>query len=150
MKVKIEISENEAPEIVIKCREINDEVLRIQSLLAGQGSSEMPLYIGEDEYYVPRREILFFETSCGKVYAHTKDKMLLSEYKLFEIEEMMGAAFIRVSKSTVVNVMQISSLHKDITGSGEIRFKNTHKTTYFSRGYAKILKCRIEEMRFGK
>lgn len=150
MKVRIEISENESPEVIIKCREINDEVVRLQSLLTGQRGSEMPLYIGDDEYFVPRKEILFFETSCGKVYAHTRDKMLLCQYKLFEIEEMMGVSFVRISKSTIVNVMQISSLHKDITGSGEIRFKNTHKTTYFSRGYAKILKCRIEEMRFGK
>ena len=46
--------------------------------------------------------------------------------------------------------MEIGSLHKEITGNGEIRFKRSDKVTYFSRGYAKILKDRIEEKRFCK
>ena len=150
MKIKIEITDTEACEVVIRCHEINEEVLRLQALLSGQGSSDMPLYIGEDEYFVPKKDILFFETSQGKVYAHTKDRMYLCESKLFEIEEIMGASFLRISKSTVVNIMQIGSLHKELTGSGEVRFKRSDKITYFSRGYAKILKDKIEEMRFGK
>ena len=150
MKVKIEISQDASCEVIIKCREINDEVLHIESLLTQRGSAEMPLYIGDDEYFVPKKDVLFFETTLGKVYAHTRDRMYLCQYKLFELEQMLGVSFLRISKSTVVNIMEISSLHKDITGSGEIRFRKSDKTTYFSRGYAKILKDRIEEMRFGK
>ena len=63
---------------------------------------------------------------------------------------MLGVSFLRISKSTVVNIMEIGSIHKELTGNGEIRFRRSDKTTYFSRGYAKILKDRIEEMRFGK
>lgn len=150
MKVKIEISQDASCEVIIKCREINDEVLHIQSLLMQKGSAEMPLYIGEDEYFVPKKDILFFETTLGKVYAHTRERMYLCQNKLFELEEMLDTKFLRISKSTIVNIMEIGSLHKDITGSGEIRFKCSDKVTYFSRGYAKILKDRIEEMRFGK
>ena len=150
MKVKIEISQDDSCEVIIKCREITDEVIRIQALLSGQNTAELPLSIGDDEYFVPIKDILFFETSGGRVYAHTRERMYLAPYKLFEIEDMMGASFLRISKSTVVNVMQIASLHRELTGSGEIRFKRSDKRTYFSRGYAKILKCRIEEMRFGR
>ncbi len=150
MKVKIEISEGAPCEVIIRCSEINDEVLAIQSLLSGHKSSEMPLYIGDTEYYVPKKEVLFFETSGGRVFAHTRNRMYSCEKKLFELEEMLGASFLRISKSTIVNIMEIESLHKEITGSGEIRFRRSDKSTYFSRGYAKILKDRIEEMRFGK
>ena len=150
MKIKIEISDTDACEVVIRCPEINDEVMYIQSLLTEKGSAEMPLYIGEDEYYVRKKEILFFETMLGKVYAHTRDKMYLCPYKLFELEEMLDTTFLRISKSTIVNIMEIGSLHKEITGNGEIRFKRSDKLTYFSRGYAKILKDRIEEKRFSK
>ncbi len=150
MKVKIEITQDVSCEVIIKCREINDEVLHIQSLLTQKGSAEMPLYIGEDEYFVPKKDILFFETSVGKVYAHTRERMYFCQYKLFELEEMLDSTFLRISKSTIVNIMEIGSLHKEITGNGEIRFKRSDKATYFSRGYAKILKDRIEEKRFGK
>ena len=150
MKVKIEISQDASCEVIIKCREINDEVLHIESLLTQRGSAEMPLYIGDDEYFVPKKDVLFFETTLGKVYAHTRERMYLCPYKLFELEEMLDTTFLRISKSTIVNIMEIGSLHKEITGNGEIRFKRSDKVTYFSRGYAKILKDRIEEKRFGK
>ena len=150
MKVKIEISQDASCEVIIKCREINDEVLHIESLLTQRGSAEMPLYIGDDEYFVPKKDVLFFETTLGKVYAHTRERMYLCPYKLFELEEMLDTTFLRISKSTIGNIMEIGSLHKEITGNGEIRFKRSDKVTYFSRGYAKILKDRIEEKRFGK
>ncbi len=150
MKVKIEISQDATCEVIIRCREINDEVLHLQALLTQKGSAEMPLYIGDDEYFVPKKDILFFETSCGRVYAHTRERMYLCQNKLFELEQMLGVSFLRISKSTVVNIMEIGSIHKELTGNGEIRFRRSDKTTYFSRGYAKILKDRIEEMRFGK
>ncbi len=150
MKIKIEITDTETCEVVIRCPEINDEVLHIQALLAQNGSAELPLYIGEDEYYVQKKDVLFFETTLGKVYAHTRERMYLCQHKLFELEEMLDSTFLRISKSTIVNIMQISSLHKELTGNGSVGFKRSDKITYFSRGYAKILKDRIEEMRFGK
>ncbi len=148
MKVKIEIVDGAPAEVVIRCPEVNDEVLALQALISGRKSPEMPLYIGDDEYYIPKKSILFFETSQGKVYAHTRERMYRCEHKLFELEEILGISFVRISKSTIVNIMEISSLHKEITGSGEIRFYKTDKITYFSRGYAKVLKDRIEEVRF--
>lgn len=152
MKIRIEIAEDESEEIVIRCRERTDEIKRIESVVEHliKGGSELALTIGSREYYVPKSEILFFETYDGKVCAHTKDRMYQTGYKLFELEELLPVYFVRISKSVIANVRLISSLSRELTGNGEITFKGCDKVTYFSRGYYKILKDKIEEVRFGK
>ena len=152
MKIRIEIAEDAPEEIVIRCRERTDEVGRIESLVENllRGGSELVLSIGSREYYVQKSEILFFETCAGKVCAHTGDRMYQTGYKLFELEEILPAYFVRISKSVIANVRLISSLSRELTGNGEITFKGCDKATYFSRGYYKILKDKIEEVRFGK
>jgi DNA-binding LytR/AlgR family response regulator len=152
MKIRIEIADDESEEIVIRCRERTDEVRLIESVVENllKGGSELALTIGNREYYIPKSEILFFETYDGKVCAHTKDRMYQTDYKLFQLEEILPAYFVRISKSVIANVRQISSLGRELTGNGEITFKGCNKATYFSRGYYKILKDKIEEVRFGK
>ncbi|MBQ7324558.1 MAG: LytTR family transcriptional regulator DNA-binding domain-containing protein [Clostridia bacterium] len=152
MKIRIEISEDAPEEIVIRCKERTEEVKLIESVVENilRGGSELTLTIGSREYYVPKSDILFFETYDGKVCAHTKDRMYQTDYKLFQLEEILPAYFVRISKSVIANVQKISSLGRELTGNGEITFKGCDKATYFSRGYYKILKDKIEEVRFGK
>lgn len=152
MKIRIEIAEDAPEEIIIRCRERTDQVRLIESVAENilRGGSELALTVGNREYYVEKSDILFFETYDGKVCAHTKDRMYQADYKLFELQEILPVYFVRISKSVIANVKQISSLCRELTGNGEITFKGCDKTTYFSRGYYKILKEKIEEVRFGK
>jgi DNA-binding LytR/AlgR family response regulator len=74
--------------------------------------------------------------------------MYTAPYKLFELENILPSSFVRISKSSIANVMRISSLSRELVGNGEITFTRSDKKTYFSRGYYKILRDRIEEIRF--
>ena len=152
MKIRTEICDNGQEEIIIKCRARTDQIKNIESVLEGLVSSdrEMMLHLSGVEYYVPIREILFFEAYDGKVYAHTKDKTFTSEYKLFELENILPSSFARISKSAVANIMKISHLRRELVGNGEIGFKGCDKRTYFSRSYYKTLRDKIDEMRLGK
>lgn len=152
MKVRIEIVPNGEEEIIIKCRHMDDktELARniIDNLLGAQG--ELLLYIGNTEHYIKKEDILFFESSDGKVFAHTVDKMLRTDYKLFELEDIMPSYFVRISKSAIANVKLISSLSRELTGNGTLTFRDATKQVYFSRAYHKQLKDKIEEVRFSK
>ena len=108
------------------------------------------LTIGTTEYFIQKSDILFFESVDGKVFAHTASGMYTAPYKLFELENIMPAYFVRIAKSAIANIYAISSLRRDLTGTGEITFKGCDKKTYFSRGYYKLLRNKIDEMRFGK
>ncbi|MBQ7921708.1 MAG: response regulator transcription factor [Clostridia bacterium] len=151
MKIRTETVPEGEEEIVIRCRERTEKIMLLESLIenAVKSQSEIPLYIGRTEYYISKNEILFFETSDGKVYAHTVTGMYASEYRLFEVENIMPSYFIRISKSAIVNTKRISSLRRELTGSGEIGFKGCDKKVYFSRGYYKFLRDKIEETRLG-
>ncbi len=151
MRIRIEISDD-AEEIIIKCRERDDRVNEIERVIdnvLGSGG-ELILYINGTEYYVPRGEILFFESEGDKIYAHTAAKRYVTTYKLFELENIMPSYFVRISKSTIANIKLISSLRREVTGNGEITFKSCDKKTYFSRGYYKILREKIQEVRFNR
>lgn len=152
MKVRIEIVPDGEEEIIIKCKCMDDktELARniIDNLLGAQG--ELLLYIGNTEHYIKKEDILFFESSDGKVFAHTADKMLRTDYKLFELEDIMPSYFVRISKSAIANVKLISSLSRELTGNGVLTFKGSNKQAYFSRAYHRQLKDKIEEVRFSR
>ncbi len=151
MKLRTEISAGEE-EIVIRCQSRNELIRQIEATLEGMLKSqrEIVLHSSGTEYYVPIADILFFESGGGKVYAHTASGLYTAEYKLFELEELLGATFVRISKSSIVNIMQISSLQRELVGNGEISFKQSDRKAYFSRGYYSVLRDKIDEMRLRK
>ncbi|MBQ4091126.1 MAG: LytTR family transcriptional regulator DNA-binding domain-containing protein [Clostridia bacterium] len=151
MRIKIEITEG-SEEIVIRCRERDERISELERALdnALKGSGEMALFSGGAEFYVPKKEILFFESEGDKIYAQTADKRYATAHKLFELEDMMPAYFVRISKSTIANVKAIASLRREVTGNGELTFKGCQKSAYFSRGYYKKLREKIDEVRFSK
>lgn len=69
------------------------------------------------------------------------------KYRLYELEEILPKYFVRVSKSTILNVNQVYSIDKNITSSSIIKFSKSYKQVYVSRNYYKILKQRLEERR---
>ncbi len=149
MRVRVEYTD-EDEEVVIRCKHHSDRIAYLEATVRTvlEHGAELTLYIGDAEYYVPKDEILFFETYDGKVYAHTHDRMYATPLRLFEIERLMPPCFVRISKSAIANVKRIDSLRRELTGGGEITFRNSDKTIRFSRGYGKLLKDTIEEVRF--
>lgn len=149
MKIRIEICDEGDEEIIVRCRTRDERIRQIEGALEGivKSRRELTLYIGNVEYYVPVSDILFFETDGGKVCAHTSNRMYTAPYKLFELENMLPSSFVRISKSSIINVMRIGSLSRELVGNGEITFTGSEKKTYFSRAYYKILRDRIEEIR---
>lgn len=150
MKIRIEVNKDiDENEIVIKCKELNSEIYDIQKLLSDKLRKKSQLLFFKDntEYYIKLDKILFFETFDNIIHAHVEDDIYEVKYKLYELEEILPIYFIRVSKSTILNTIKISSITKNITSSSLVEFYNTHKTTYVSRHYFKKLKIRLEEVR---
>lgn len=105
------------------------------------------LYKGNVEYYISLDNILFFETMDNCISAHTVNNVYETTYRLYELEELLPGYFMRVSKSTILNLNHIYSISRNLTASSEVQFNNTHKQVYVSRYYYKSLKCRLEEKR---
>ena len=149
MKLKTEITNVEDTEIIIRCAHRTEKIKQLESMLEAwlQQSSELVLTLDDTEYYVSKKDILFFETENGKVTAHTASRVFYTEYKLYELEKLMPPSFIRVSKSCILNVSRISYVNRNLTGASEVGFENTKKKVFVSRIYFKVLKERLKEMR---
>lgn len=151
MKLRVEyIPDDEPEELVLHTHRNSDRGLQVLRSLEHvlDTETEMILTLGDTEYYVPRRSILFFETVDGKVTAHTAKHMYYTSHKLYELESLMPSSFVRVSKSCILNAAAISALSHNLTGDGRVAFRGTDKIVYVSRSYYKILKEKIYDMRF--
>lgn len=150
MKITVKMDKNcKENEVVIKCSEIDEEVIHIQKVISTQSNSnmKMELFKNHVEFYEEIENIIFFETEDDVVKAHTRRDIFSTKYRLYELEQILPYYFCRISKSAIVNVREIYSITKNVIASSKIEFKNTHKNIYVSRGYFKPLKSKIDEIR---
>ena len=148
MKIRIEIADGiEEDEVIIRCRELNSTINDIQKAIAEKTSKipKMVFYKEKEEYYFPLVNVVFFETDNDTVYAHTTADVFKTEFKLYELVQFLPDKFVRISKSTIVNIVHILSIDRNIASSSLIKFHKSHKQVYVSRLYYKDLKQKLDE-----
>ena len=153
MKIRIELDDNiTEDEVIIRCRDLNDEVRLIQQTVSEMSAREQQFvfYKGDTEYYLSLDDVLFFETDESGICVHTRDNVYQTKYKLYELEEMLPGHFMRVSKSAILNTRHVYSISRNLTAASEVQFTGTHKQVYVSRYYYKPLRCKLEEKRIRK
>jgi len=139
--LRIEISdEQNEPEVIIRCSQIDDNVRKLQTYVKDLSSPKIVFYKGQQEFFLPLEDILFFETEGERVFAHTTKDAFMVKYKLYELEEMLPRNFARASKGTIVNTSRIYAINRQLTSSSQVKFTNTHKQIYISRHYFNTLK----------
>lgn len=150
MKIIMEVDDSlPDSEIVIRCKEVSDEILFLQKQISELVSAKMKLQVskGDTVFYLRLEEILFLETAENYLAVHTINQIYESKQRLYELEGVLPGNFMRVSKSTILNTGKVRAIHKNITGASEIEFVNTTKKTYASRNYIKELIRKLEERR---
>ena len=153
MRVKIEIETGlEEAEVIIRCGQLDDSVVNLQNYIAQISGGERNLCLtrGDTEYYVPVKEIYFFETEGKVIQAHTAGNIFETPYKLYELEEQLPGGFMRISKSTIVNLDYIYSITRNLTASSVVEFAGSNKKALVSRSYYKALTERLRGRRLGK
>lgn len=150
MKIRVELDSSiPEEEVVIRCKELNEEVQAIQKALADLALTHrrFVFYKGDTEYYLSLEEILFFETEEKVIFAHTANAMYQVKYRLYELEEFLPGHFVRISKSTILNTDKVYAIRRNLAASSTVEFQNTHKQVFVSRHYYKPLKNKMEEKR---
>ena len=150
MKITVELDENcIEEEVVIKCKAMNDSVNEIQRAITEIVSQEskITLYRDRTEYYIPIKDILFFESDGYIICAHTVENTFITKNKLYELEKMLPWYFTRISKSAILNIKKVYAITKNITSSSAVEFYGTTKNVYVSRGFYKSLMSKMEDLR---
>ena len=150
MKLRIDIdNELREEEIIIKCKTVDKTIEKLQKAILDitLKKPKLVFYKNEVEYYLMLEEILFFETVDNTIFAHTKNDVFKVKYRLYELESILPNNFVRISKSTILNINHIYAVTKNITSSSLIEFLGTHKQIYVSRQYYKNFKNILDERR---
>jgi DNA-binding LytR/AlgR family response regulator len=148
MKVRIEVADNLAEdEVLIRCGRVDESIRRIHQFILEQSKSgpKITFYKQNQAYFFPLDDVLFFETTGEKVFAHTAGDAYQIKYRLYELEQMLPRNFVRAAKSAIVNVRWVYSVTRNLTASSLIQFTGSHKQVYASRYYYKELQQRLQE-----
>ena len=140
MKVNIVIEpdlEEEYTEIHV--REITDEITRISDFF----QSKDPVITGTDEC---ERIVVIAESDIVSLHAEKKWCRIYTDTanyscrkRLYEIENILGRDYMRISKSIIVNLHKIESVEAVFNGMLLLRMKNGSKE-YVSRTYLPKMK----------
>lgn len=150
MKIHIEVIDDLAEdEVIIRCNRVDETIQKINHYVLEQSlaKSKITFYKKNQEFYFPLDDVLFFETEGERIYAHTVNDAYLVKYRLYELEGILSRHFVRVAKSTIVNIMQVYSVTRNLTASSLINFIDSHKHVYASRSYYRELRQRLDERR---
>lgn len=142
MKITIEeLRDGGEEEIIIKCRDITPELLRIVSQL--KASDALVAYDGSEIHRVRPSDIFYIEAVDNKTFLYLKEHVYESRQKLYELENLLaGCDFLRISKSEIVNLSKVRSLSPALSGRFEATLENGERVI-ISRQYMGDLKKRL-------
>ena len=94
-------------------------------------------------YFLKPEDISLARTEGREIvcYDKLKNRYILDK-PLYELERILDIHFVRVSKSTIVNIRQINHVEASLNGTMELVMKNGI-TDYISRSFRKIFKERL-------
>lgn len=143
--MKIIIEENnpgEEDQIIIRCSELNENLLKIiselkmsQKKIAGMKDGNIIMIDPGNVYY--------FEGVDNKVFLYCKQNVYETKLKLYEIEEeYKNTNYFRASKSIILNLAKIRSVSPAYSGRFEALLINGEKVV-ISRQYVPELKKKL-------
>lgn len=143
MKIIIEdVNQGEEEQIIIRCRSLDDTVLKLISELKARQKKLTGIKDGIITM-IDAQNVYYFEGVDNKVFIYCKQNIYESKLKLYEIEEDYdNTYFFRASKSVILNISKIKSVSPAFSGRFEALLFNGEKIV-ISRQYVPELKKRL-------
>lgn len=143
MKIQLTIDDTlQETEIHICAKEYNEQIEQLMKLLQSSQTNVIDGYLQQDIHMLKIKDIYSIYAEGTKVYLQTSEHEFESKRKLYELESMLAQDFVRVSKSTLVNMDKIASIQMGRMGTTEIILDN-QSSVHVSRKYLKELKSRL-------
>jgi len=142
LKITVEHVDCEENEVVLRCKNIDDEMLEILSILKEQ-SLKLPARKDGNITMLTPREILYADAVDNKVFLYTGDYVYETSETLQLIEsKFINFGFLRIGKSQVVNLQHVRNLKNLLNSRVELTLNNNERLIV-SRHYAQLLKNRL-------
>lgn len=135
MKVNVELSsEYKKPYAIIYTDKITDEIRRMIEIFSIE---KIPItaFKNEDSTVILQsEEIYMVRVEDGDTIIFGEKEKYRSRKRLYEIEQQLGKQFMRISKSTLVNLTYLDSIEAGFNGTLLLKLKNGSRD-YVSRIY---------------
>ena len=144
MDVEIEkIGAGDRERVLIRCRAVTEEVREIEAFVKSRQGSLSGVR-DERQYEVAVADLYYIESVDGKTFLYTKDQVYETPYRVYELESLLKAnAFLRVSKSTLLNLMKIRAIRPALNGRFSAVLQSGEEVI-ISRNYVKDLKSALK------
>lgn len=97
-------------EINVYYSELDAETLEVISYL-NRINKKIAGTLDGETVFIPLCDVLYFEAVDGRVFGYTKEKCYQISEKLYRLEESLGEdIFVRISKSTIVNLTRLQKI----------------------------------------
>lgn len=143
MRVRFEqVDSPEKEEALIRAQIKSDDIKAAIEILEGN-QRKIPLIKDGNNVFIDISALYYIESVDKKSFVYTKQNCYETRLRLYELEETLGAYFLRVSKSMIVNLRKIKGVKSDISGRMEATLLNDEKIV-ISRSYVKEIKRRLD------
>ena len=143
MQVRFEtVDSPEKEEALIKAQTKSDDIKAAIELLEG-GKRKIPLLKDGETVLLETTAFYYIESVDKRTFVYSKDDCFETRLRLYELEETLGAYFLRISKSMIVNLKKIKGVKSDLSGRMEATMLNGEKIV-ISRSYVKEIKRRLD------
>lgn len=144
MKIQLIIDEKiQETEIQIRTNQYNEQIEQLMKQLQDiRTTTAIEGYLQQEIHVLKIKDIYYIYAEGAKVFLQTLNHEFESKRKLYELESMLSKDFVRVSKSTLVNMDKIVSIQMGRIGSTEI-ILDDESSVHVSRKYLKELKKRL-------
>ncbi|KAA0948540.1 LytTR family transcriptional regulator [Sporosarcina sp. ANT_H38] len=141
MKVSLTIDRDYVEnKVTIECAELDDSVQELLDFIKGQDTEFLVGKDGDMQHILRPADIHYFHTEKDGVVAVTAAGSFKLKEKLYELEEiLLSSKFIRLSKSVIANLHEMSRFEASFNGTLCVYFKSGAKE-YVSRTYVNSIK----------
>lgn len=142
MKIRVEHGDFEENEVVLRCRELDDEMLEVLALLR-ERTAKLAAHKDGETHMLQPADIFYAEAVEGKTFVYTLDMVLKTAQSLAQLEEHHSeAGLLRIGKSQLVNLYHVAKLRSMPNSRIEITLNNGEKLIV-SRHYIQNLKEKL-------
>ena len=143
MKITIQTDDSvQETTLSITCKEITPELERLVEVFR-LSDKKLSVKVNGEIHLIDLKSILYAETVERCTFIYTENGVFESPLRLYELESMLAEHnFIRVNKSTLMNLGKIESLKSDIDRRIRVTLKNGYQQI-ISRTYAEDFKSRL-------
>lgn len=145
MNFKLNIDRNCTEEVIANVHERTPLIDEIERLVTQEGiPNQIAGYLEDEIKVLPVEEIECFYVEGEKTYACYKDgKKYVIKKRLYELENMLPADFVKINKSAIANKNRIARFKVALSGAVDAQFESGY-SDYVSR------RCFVElRRRFG-